>query len=928
MILPVNSIARKLLTTMSLVVAGLVLVLGGIEVVHEYGRYRSEVDALWGRQIESRKQQLETEVAEAISHIEFKKNQVRARVQGSLESRVRDAHGTVSHLYKISKGSHSTNELRSLVRETLRTQRFNNGRGYFFIFGMDGTVQLHAAQPELEKKNLLAMQDTEGTFVIREMIGLARSKGEGFISYRWRKPGFPPDQEFEKISFIKYLPQLDCFIGAGEYLDDTEAEVKAEVLERIEKVHFGGGEYVFVGQWDGLALTYPTKGRNMLGVTDANGVKIVEEAIALARKEGGFLRYVMPKLGEERNSLKLNYVRGVKDWQWYVGAGVYLDDLEAARAGARRELQHEIVKIVCLDLLLMLAALLTGLLVVRKMAGRIQQAFAAFEDFFDKAAREKVEMETEGLHFAEFRSLAKAANQMLAEQRAMEDGLRKSEEKYRVLIETTGTGFVKTDGEGRVLDANQEYVRLSGHQDLAEIFGHLVFEWTAAHDLARNREAMEECVNRDFIRHLQIDYVDAQGEFAAVEINGTRVHSEGQLEIIALCHDISGRKQLEEQLRQAQKMEALGILAGGIAHDFNNILAAIIGYAEMAKRSLPQEAGSAGSDIQQVLLAGLRAKDLVKQILAFSRKGGEERSLISPKSIVTEALKFLRASIPASIEICEDIDSDCGTILANPTNIHQVVVNLCTNAFHAMEAAGGVLTVVLKNVELDQGELAGEADLLPGQYVLLSVSDTGPGMTPETLSRIFDPYFTTKGVGKGSGMGLAVVHGIVKNYGGMVQVESVVGSGTVFRAYLPQIGKGAVMAESVQEWSLPSGQERILFVDDEISIAEMGKAMLSGLGYRVMARTKPLEALEEFRSQPEDFDLLITDQTMPKMSGLQLVQEMRKIRPELPVILCTGYSAAIGEDSAGGMGVRHFIMKPLTMRVLAETVRKALEGKR
>ena len=928
MIFPANSIARKLLVTMSLVVVALVLILGGIEVVHEYSRYRMEVDALWGQQVETRKKQLETQVAEAVSYIEFKKTQVRARVQGSLESRVRDAHGVVCHLYEISKGSHSKQELRSLAREALRQQRFNNGRGYFFIFDMDGTVQLHAARPELEQKNLLVKRDGEGTFVIQEMIALAKNKGEGFISYRWPKPGFPPDQEFEKISFIKYLPQLGCFIGAGEYLDDTEAEVKGEVLERIEKMRFGGGDYVFVGQWDGLILTYPAKGRNMLEQVDANGLKIVRTFIELARKDGGFLWYVMPKLGEERNSLKLSYVRGVKDWQWFVGSGVYLDDLEAASAGARRELQHEIVKIVGLDLLLMLAALLAGLFFVRKMAGRIRQAFVAFETFFDKAAREKVEVETSDLHFIEFHSLARAANQMLAEQRVMEDGLRKSEEKYRVLIETTGTGFVKIDDEGRVLDANQEYVRLSGHQDLAEILGRQVLEWTAPHDLARNREAMEECARLGFIRHLQIDYVDGQGEFTAVEINGTRVYSEGRSEIIAICHDISGRKQLEEQLRQAQKMEALGILAGGIAHDFNNILAAIIGYAEMAKRSLPQEAGGAGADIQQVLLAGLRAKDLVKQILAFSRKGGEERSLISPRPIVKEALKFLRASIPASIEIREDIDPDCGSILANPTNIHQIVVNLCTNAFHAMEEAGGVLTVVLKNVELDADELAGEADLLPGQYVLLSVRDTGLGMTQEILSRIFDPYFTTKGVGKGSGMGLAMVHGIVKNYGGMVQVESAVGAGTVFRVYLPQMGKGAAAAESAQEWSLPSGQERILFVDDEISIAEMGKAMLSGLGYRVTARSNSLEALEEFRCRPGDFDLLITDQTMPKMSGVQLVQEMRKIRPELPVILCTGYSAAIGEDSAGGMGVRHFIMKPLTMRVLAETVRKALEGKR
>ncbi|MDG4475794.1 cache domain-containing protein [Thiovibrio frasassiensis] len=925
MIFPANSIARKLLVTMSLVVAGLVLVLGGLEIVQEYGRYRHEVDALWGQQVEARKKQLEMQVSDVVSYIEFKKSQVRAKVQGSLEARVRDAHGVASHLYEISKDSHSPKELRRLVREALRKQRFNNGRGYFFIFAMDGTVLLHAAQPELEQKNLLALQDTQGAFVIREMIELARSKGEGFVPYLWPKPGFPPDQEFEKISFIKYLPQLDCFIGAGEYLDDTEAEVKAEVLERIEKSRFGGGEYIFAGQWDGVSLAYPTKGRNMLGVTDANGVKVVAEAIALARKEGGFLLYVMPKVGEERNSLKLSYVRGVKDWQWYVGSGVYLDDLEAASAGARRELRREIAIIVGLSLLVMLAIFLAGLFVVRKTAGQIQHAFAAFEIFFDKAAREKVEMQTSGLHFEEFRSLAKAANQMLVERRAMEEGLRKSEEKYRVLIDTTGTGFVKIDGEGRVLDANQEYVRMTGHGDLAEILGRRVTEWTAEHDLAKNREAVQECARLGFIRHLQIDYVDGQGELTPMELNATVVQGEGQPEILTICHDVSLRKQMEEQLRQAQKMEAIGTLAGGIAHDFNNILAAILGYAEMAARSLPPEAGSAKADIQQVLRAGLRARDLVKQILTFSRKSGEERAPISPRPIVKEALKFLRASIPASVEIREDIASDCGAILADATNIHQIVVNLCTNAFHAMEAAGGVLTVIMKNVELDAGELAGEGDLQPGAYVLFSVGDTGPGMTPEVLSRIFDPYFTTKSVGKGSGMGLAVVHGIVKNYGGMVQVDSTMGSGTVFRVYLPRIGSGADAPESVQEWALPSGgQERILFVDDETSIAEMGKAMLSGLGYRVTARTNPLEALEEFRRQPGDFDLLITDQTMPKLSGLQLVQEVHDIRPGLPVILCTGYSAAIEEESAAAQGINYFLMKPLTMRMLTETVRKAL----
>ena len=376
MILPANSIARKLLITMSLVVTGLILALGLFEMAHEYGRYREQVDALWGRQLEARKKQLEIQVGEALSYIEFKKSQIRAKVQERLEARVRDAHGVVRHLHEIDKGSRSRQEFRRLAVETLRPQRFNHGRGYFFIFAMDGTVLLHAAQPELERQNLLSGQGGESASVIREMIALARSKGEGFVSYRWPKPGLPPGQAFEKISFIKYLPQLDCFIGAGEYLEDTEAEVKGEVLERIEKMRFGD-EYVFAGQWDGLSLTYPAKGRNLLGLTDVNGVKVVAGLIDLAKKEGGFFCYVMPKLGEERNSLKLSYVRGIKEWQWYVGSGVYLDDLEAASAGARRELQREIVRIIGLSLLLMFGALFAGLLFVRKTARQIQQAFTS-----------------------------------------------------------------------------------------------------------------------------------------------------------------------------------------------------------------------------------------------------------------------------------------------------------------------------------------------------------------------------------------------------------------------------------------------------------------------------------------------------------------------------------------------------------------------
>ncbi|MGV1100188.1 cache domain-containing protein [Thiovibrio sp. JS02] len=1045
--IPNNSISRKLLVSMSLVVATLVLVLGGFEIVREYRRLNAQVEQLSAEELAGRKEQLRAQVAEAISYIDFKKSQIEERVRRELAGQVRQAHGLISHLYGVNRGIHDRKELEAILREALRPLRFSKDRGYFFIFSMDGTVQLHAARPELERKNLLTLQDEEGTFVIREMISLARSREEGFVSYRWPKPGRPAGQEFEKISFIAYFPQLDWLIGAGEYLDDMEQDVKGEVLARVESIRFGKGGYVFAGQWDGHSLTYPAKGKNALGMTDAKGVKVVEELIGLAKKGGGFLQYVMPKLGGERNHLKISYVQGVPAWQWYVGAGMYLDDIEADVVAARQGLQREIFRVVGLVVLLTIAAMGFGLFLVRRMAGQIQSSFGAFESFFDKATHGRGELDSEMLAFKEFRHLADAANHMLAERRFIEDELRekeqqyrsiytniadaliilaadgrivevnpaarkqygysdeefaalavhdfahpdsrriwagflaearetgfffgettelrkdgtsflseltgtsimrrgrqhlvaivrdvserkksdlrvrKSEEKYRALIETTGTGFVIIDSEGRVRDANDEYVRLSGHARQAEILGRRVTEWTAKHDLRRNREAIKKCYSLGAIRHLQIDYVDAGGKVTPVEINATVVQGDAGPEVITICRDVSGKKQLEEQLRQAQKMEAIGTLAGGIAHDFNNILAAIIGYAEIAKRCLPASGlEEAKADIQEVLKAGMRAKELVKQILAFSRRNEQERKPIFLQLLVKEALKLLRASLPTSIEIRQEIAAETGAVLGDPTNIHQILVNLCTNAFHAMEEKGGILTVTLKNVELGDADLVGEPAMGPGSYVLLRVGDTGCGIEPELLQRIFDPYFTTKEVGKGSGLGLAVVHGIVKSYGGMIKVASSVGRGTVFEVYLPQTREG-VLWESSQEGGLPFGQERILFVDDEQAIAEMGKAMLSGLGYRVTAKTDPVEALEEFQRNPQDYDLLVTDQTMPNISGIDLIQEVRAVRPGFPVVLCTGYSATISEEKAVELGVGQFVMKPLTMRGLAETVRAAL----
>jgi PAS domain S-box-containing protein len=384
-------------------------------------------------------------------------------------------------------------------------------------------------------------------------------------------------------------------------------------------------------------------------------------------------------------------------------------------------------------------------------------------------------------------------------------------------------------------------------------------------------------------------------------------------------------KRLQAQLMQSQKMEAIGALAGGIAHDFNNILSAVLGYAEMARDASPEDSAVA-RDLNKVLEASSRAAALVKQILAFSRQAETERIPLEPISIVREAIKLLRPTLPSTIVIQQHLDAPTRPICADPTQIHQIVMNLCTNAFHAMEQTGGVLEISLEDCELSVDDLHRWPNIQPGGFVMLAISDTGSGIPPEIRDKIFDPYFTTKGVGKGTGMGLAIVHGIVAASGGFLACESEPGKGSIFRVYYPAIERktGPAVNETI---SVPTGKEHILLVDDEIILAEMGQAMLERIGYVVTVRTSSLEALAVFENQPDLFDAVVTDQTMPNLTGMDLARKMLQIRPDIPIILCTGYSNLVNEELATQCGIKGFVMKPMTGKEIAVQLRRALEGK-
>ena len=573
-----------------------------------------------------------------------------------------------------------------------------------------------------------------------------------------------------------------------------------------------------------------------------------------------------------------------------------------------------------------LAAIILAVFFTLAKARSFSKPLSEFADRAKVIASGDYDFKLEEPSYLEEKELAESFQKMTDAVREREQALLESEGRFREIFNAVNEAILIYDSAtGKIMEVNQTMIDMYNysHEEALQL---------TAGDLSGGEKPYTK---NDAIAILKKTLDEGPQLFewlarrkggelfwAEVALKSTKIGGEGR--ILGVIRDVSERKKLEGELFQAQKMEALGTLAGGIAHDFNNILGAVVGYTELSKTHIKDDPKVSGY-LDGVLQAAIRAGDLVKQILTFSRGTEKKKVPLQISSIVKETLKMLRSSIPATIEIKKNIQSQ-GMVLADPTQIHQIIMNLCTNAYHAMRETGGVLGLSVKDVEITSGDLPG-LEISQGEYLLLEVSDTGHGMDEETKSKIFEPYFSTKQPGEGTGLGLSVVHGIVKSHNGRISLYSEPGQGTTFHVYLPKLLKKEAVVVPEQDKDkeeLRGGDENIMLVDDEKDIVIYTKDALEKFGYKVQSFSNAVQAFQEFQMHPDQFDIVITDMTMPYMTGTELAQKLIEIKPDIRIILCTGYSELVHRKKAWAMGITEYLEKPVIMEDLIRTVRKVL----
>lgn len=870
----------------------------------------------------------------------------------------------------------SPTELKEHIKDMIRRTQLIDG-GYIRVNGIidyrggkDYAVRLvHPDRVDAEGMKLSTdMTDTKGnTPYLTELEGIKKD-GEIFFEYWSEKKD--SNTISRKLKFAKLYKPYDWIVSAGAYIDEIEdaatvqlKEIRAAFIRRIVKMSIIGifasvMAFLIARRYQkrisGLAKAYEQQVKTDRRIIQEQNItlrsRVRERNRQINESEKRYQRLfdeAPVPLWEEDFTAVFDYFdklrqKGIHDFRTYFNT--YPSEVEfCARLVNITDVNKETLVLHGVEAKETLLGNLTKLITqeaVELFKEELISLASGRNHFEAKGTIQTLSGESRHVFFKLIvdSSQPHATTALLAtiditKIKQAEIALRNSEEKFKTLYEKAPLSYQSLDENGTIIEVNDTWLAVLGyerHQVIGRHFSRFLHsEWKAHFKEQFPRfKAIGEVLGAEF------EMVKKDGSRILVSFHGkiSRIAGSNSIKTHCLFRDITTEKQLlrekqqlEAHLRQVQKMEAIGNLAGGIAHDFNNILFPLIGYTEMIREDLAPD-NPLQKNVDKVLTAAFRAKELVRQILTVSRQNEQELKVVSLQTIINEALHLLTPSIPKTIEIKTEIDPDCGRVFGDPTQIHQVIMNLSTNAYHAMEETGGTLTIGLEQQAIDSGSAPGsQHHLPPGAYGKLTVSDTGAGISADVMEKIFDPYYTTKGIGKGTGLGLSVVRGIVKGMQGDIRMESSPGKGTRVQVYLPIIDLSSEEPAIGTVDKAQSGSERILLVDDEKAVVDMVETMLTRSGYRVISFTNSPEALEAFQQNPDQFDLVVSDLTMPRMTGLLLSGKIKEIRPHIPVILCTGYSDPAQEIELDHSEFAAVIEKPVIRDEFTQTVRTVLD---
>jgi signal transduction histidine kinase/FixJ family two-component response regulator len=785
---------------------------GAVSLGLQYREMRESTGRLREEYLGARRALLEQEAARTVGYIDHLRETAPQAMHEVLRSRASVAEAVAEGVYEHQTedpGSPLTASLETMIASALSASASSTGGGDLFVLASDGRCILFVGRPDLAARDLSNVQGTDGTYVVRELLRLARQDGEGFCSVPWTVPG-DAQARLRDVTFVRRFEALGWVICASGCTRDIDGMLKRQALSYIASAHFGEDGRAFAGRLDGSEAPPVAAGES--GVADAGlpAGGLAPRLAEVARQGGGpTLAYDAQGPGPGRAASRLAFVLPVPEWDWYVGAEISVSDVDQQVREREKTPRRNLTLSMCVTAGAGLAVALIGLAGGVCFSRALAREAQVFGGWFRQARTAMQEIDVEELHFTEFRELAEDANAMVRTRRQADK---------------------------------------------------------------RQRE-------------------------------------------------------LEEALQQNQRLESIGVLAGGIAHGFNNLLAAILGYGELALRKVPDDS-PARSDLANILVAAERARDLVRQILSFSRRAPLDFRPVALRPLLEEAVRLLRATIPTRIEIRYAEEGDNPVAFADAAQIHQVILNLCANAQHAMKEEGGVLELSLDTEHIDASRARQLGCFAPGLYGRLTVRDNGCGMDQGTMSKVFEPFFTTKGPGEGTGLGLSFSHGVVTSHGGTMTLESRVGQGTTFCVYLPCVELTDDVPIGPTEVFAPARPVSVLLVDDDPALLDACLGMLTVLGHEVEAFADGGRALEALREAPDRFELLMTDQTMPRISGLQLAAKAKEIAGGLRVLLVTGYSPEVGQEDALAMGVEGFLMKPFTLSQLSAKVNEIMAWER